>query len=91
MSFFDYLKYDSDSFDSARDYFLGVLEDVYETGNINHLERHLDELCAYFEVKMPNGEPMVAKKRSEAEIRTERTLQSWVGETRAYAEFFCNS
>lgn len=91
MCFFDYVKYDPESYEHAKDHFLGLLENVFKIGNVDDIERHLDELCCYFELDMPKGDPVIAKKRTEAEIRTERMLQSWVGETRAYAELFCNS
>lgn len=91
MTYFDYFKYDTESFESARDYFLGVLEDVYTTGNVDNLERHLDELCAFFEMTIPKGDPVICKKPTKQEDQTTRMLQSWVGYTRAYAEMACGS
>ena len=98
MSFFDYNKYDCEDFgpsleefEHARDHLLGLLDDIYKSGNINDLEFHLEELCIYFGAKIPQEDPKVEKKVSKEEKHTKRMLQNWVGYTRAYAEMMSGS
>ncbi len=91
MSFFDYMQWDGPDFDGARNHFVGLLEDIYKTGSITDLEFHLDELCAFFDMGMPKGDPALQKIPTKKEDETNRMLQSWMGIARAHAEMACGS
>ena len=81
----------SDEYIHAKGHLKGLLEDIYETGNVEDIEFHLDEVCDFFELGVPRTKPVVCKERTLKEIETERMLQNWVGYTRAYAEMMCSA
>jgi len=81
----------SEDYLHAKDHLEGLLEDIYETGSVEDIEFHLDEVCNFFELGIPRTDPVVCKKRTRQEIENERMYQNWVGYTRAYAERFCQN
>lgn len=57
---------DLPNFNDTRDFLVGVIECVYETGDIEKLEGMLDELCYQFGVPMPKTKPIIEmQKKSE--------------------------
>lgn len=80
-----------EDFCHAKDHLQGLIEDIYQTGNIADLEFHLDEVCSYFDVAIPKEKPALAKPPTESQKQTERMLQNWMGYTRAHAEMACGS
>ncbi len=77
---------DKADYDHALDHLQGIIEDVYKTGSIENLEFHLEEVLHVFGLKIPEGKPLLMKKPTPEENRTDRMLKAWVGYTRAYAE-----
>lgn len=75
-----------EDYDHAYDHLQGLIEDIYETGSIENLEFHLEEVLHVFGLKIPEGVPTLMKKPTPEETRTDRMLKAWVGYTRAYAE-----
>jgi len=56
----DYIHIDDlPDIDKAKDFLGGIVEAVYETGNMDLLEHCLEELCEILEVKMPAGKPRI--------------------------------
>lgn len=51
--------------DGVKDFLTGVLEAVYVTGDVDALENCLDEICSQFDLKLPAGLPVLAKKKTE--------------------------
>lgn len=49
-------------FSRIKDYLTGVVEAVYETGNIDKLEHCLEELCHQFNMKTPFKHPVLWKE-----------------------------
>ena len=77
-------------YEHARDHLEGLIADVYETGNIEDLEFHLEEVLAIFDLKAPASSPKLETKKSPADDNMDRMLKSWVGYTRAYADVHTN-
>lgn len=71
----------------AKEHMAGLLEDLFITGNVEDLIFHLDEVCEFFEIKLPLTPLAIEPKQNEKDKQTQRMLQNWVGYTRAYAEF----
>jgi len=90
-SFFNYRECLDDEYEHAKDHLKGLLEDIYTTGSIDDLERHLEEVCAYFGLAISTKDPVIAKKPTKQEKETERMLQNWMGYTRGRAEVMCGS
>lgn len=49
----------------VKDYLQGVINAVYKTGNIFELENCLDEICEQFDLKLPQGNPVICRKSNE--------------------------
>jgi hypothetical protein len=47
---------------STKCFIKGMLESVYLTGNIEKLEECLDEICGQFDLKLPEGKPVICRK-----------------------------
>lgn len=56
--------------DIVRDHVKGILEQVYETGDIFMLEFNLDEICAELNIAPRMEAPVIAKAES-------KTLNEW--------------
>ena len=46
---------------SCEDMLEGVIEALYETGDVDHLEYCLDELVSQFGMKLPKNKPILEK------------------------------
>ena len=68
------------------DHLQGLVEDIYETGSIEDLEFHLEEVLGVFGMEIPKETPVLQKKRTVKEESTDWMLKHWVGYTRAYAD-----
>ena len=64
----------------AKEFFEGLLESIYETGDISEMQNCLDELCSVYDVKMPESKPMIEKKDAN------RQLHWYLGYQRATLE-----
>ena len=80
----------SKEYDHLRDHLEGLIEDIYETGSIDDLERHFEEVLFIVGFRLPSGEPKLMKK-PETKLPTTQMLNAWVGFSRAYAEMECGS
>lgn len=60
-------------YEHAREYLQGVIEAIYETGNIGLLQNDLEEVLGCFQMSLPNKEPKLTKK-----VTNSPTLQEWV-------------
>lgn len=60
----DYVHIDSlPDFDHVKDHLEGVLQAMYVTGNVDALERSLEEVLAQFDMEIPRNEPVITKKK----------------------------
>jgi hypothetical protein len=48
--------------EKTRDYLEGLKEALYKTGDIKNLEHCLEELCALYEVKFEDKEPIISMR-----------------------------
>ncbi len=87
MSYLSNEDYIDEDFEHAKNHMEGLLGDIYKTGNIADLEFHLDEVCSYFDLAIPKGDPVVEAKQTQ----TIRMLQSWVAYCQADAERICGT
>jgi hypothetical protein len=75
----------------AKDHLTGLLKDIYETGCIEDLEFHLDEICHVFGLRLPKKLPLLTKKQQQESTQNNKILEDWVGLTRTYASsILCN-
>ena len=74
----------------AKDHLTGLLEDIYETGNLDDLEFHLEEICSVFGLKLPKKDPILSKTQTSQAKQTDAMLKEWVGLTQTYASMLCN-
>lgn len=51
-----------EKYDNAEEFLKEVINHVYNTGDIDELENSLDELAGVFNLKLPNKQPLIAKK-----------------------------
>ena len=64
-----------------------MIKCVYENGNMEIFEDALDELAAQFDLKLPEGKPVLEKRES---VRIDRTLESWLQFNQGYNECLRN-
>lgn len=50
---------DLPDFDKIKDHLRGVVESVYESGNLDSLEHCLEELCHQFDMHVPAKDPVI--------------------------------
>lgn len=94
MSYFEYDESEhyeepqitENDYEHAKDHLYGLVNAFYQTGSVDDLERHLEEVLHVFDMKLPKGKPAIVRKPSNKEVSTDRMLKHWVGYTRAYAE-----
>lgn len=51
------------NFDLIKDHLTGIIEAVYETGDVAMLESCLDEVCHQFDIKITDKQPKIQKKQ----------------------------
>lgn len=73
-------------YEHVQDHLQGLVDDIYNTGSIEDLEFHLEEILQVFGMKIPQTQPVMVRKPTPQEQSTDRMLKAWVGYTRAYAE-----
>lgn len=62
----DYVHIDElEKYDDAKWQLEEILRHIYTTGDIQSMEDHLEELCAVFDLKIPETAPKIEKKRSD--------------------------
>jgi len=53
-------------YDDAKDQLEELIHQIYNIGNVNALEDALEDLAGIFDIKLPNKEPKLVKKKSES-------------------------
>ena len=66
----------------AQDHLEGLIEDLYETGAIDNLEFHLEEVLRIFKLSIPKKDPVISKTKPAAV----EALDSWIQLTKDYAK-----
>ena len=51
-----------------KEFLSGAIEAVYETGSVEDLEDSLEELCAIFKCKIPDGKPMLESIKNKEKL-----------------------
>ena len=57
---------DIPSINDTRDFLQGIIEALYETGDVYKLEGALDELCCLYDMQLPSKQPKLQGKRDLA-------------------------
>lgn len=72
----DFLKYyDNQEIFDLRDHLKGLVDDIYQTGSIEDLEFHLQEILSYFDIKIPVTDPVITRKPRTDKI--DAVLNEW--------------
>jgi len=82
MDFFKY--FDDQEIFYLREHLRGLVEDVYQTGSIPDLEFHLQEILSYFDIKIPETDPVLIRKPTVTKIET--ILNAWKKSTIEYGK-----
>lgn len=53
------------NFDDTKDFLKGIVESLYETGNVEQLEHCIEELCFQYDVKFKEKEPKLKNKEED--------------------------
>jgi hypothetical protein len=65
----------------------GIIEAVYKTGDVDHLDENLDEVVRHFGLRLPKTEPVLGKRGS---VQTDCTLESWLNFNKGYNKALMN-
>ena len=63
--------YQEDRYEPVRGYLEGILEAMYESGDVDDLEAMVDELCHHFNVPMCVGDLKIKKKEEKKSMLQE--------------------
>lgn len=66
-------------YDHAKEHLQGLINQIYETGNILELESNLEEVLACFGMKIPKGDPVLIKKKEKSPL-----LEDWMDFNKNY-------
>lgn len=67
---------DEESYDHVLDHLIGLKNDIYESGCIDDIEFHLEEILHVFGLKIPQKNPKICKK--EEKNNTQVVLNQWL-------------
>ena len=68
-------KNDMPDIEHCKDMITGMIESMYQTGDVASLESCLDELVHQFNMKLPTGDPVIEHKSTTG---SESGLSSWL-------------
>jgi len=50
-----------EEYEHAYDHLMGLVNDIYDKGSIEDMEYHLEEVLGIFDIRIPEGKPLLEK------------------------------
>jgi len=73
-----------EEYEHAYDHLMGLVNDIYDKGSIEDMEYHLEEVLGIFDIRIPEGKPLLQKKY---EIQEKQEINRILDEWKEYNTF----